>query len=218
MGKKPVREAPGWDAIDGALAKLYPGQEPRHWAPDVPASLGGEAPLEGVSVYASDRNTPHWHAVSYGMSELFEKTSKDKRTSGFGFEFTLRLARGKERMAPRWPAGAFQALAGYVLSSGRVFDAGHRMNTGHPLGPGGRSRLTCIAFLEDPELGTRRTPHGRVRFLQIVGLTADELEAMKATSTEKVLRVMARTNPLLVTDLRRTSILGDAGVRKTLGL
>lgn len=161
---------------------------------------------------------PHWHAVSYGMSELFGKTSKNKATSGFGFEFTFRLARGKARKAPRWPAGALQALAGYVLSTGRVFAAGHRMNTGHPPGPDGRSRLTCIAFAEDPELRSIRTPHGRVRFLQMVGLTAGEPEAMKSTRTEKVLQLLAGADPLLVTDLRRTSILGDRAARGKLGL
>lgn len=50
MGKPPDREAPGWNAIDRALAKLHPGQEPRHGAPDVPASPGGDAPLEGGSL------------------------------------------------------------------------------------------------------------------------------------------------------------------------
>lgn len=83
--------APGWDAIDAALARLYPGVEPWHVAPDVPTRLGGDDPLHGISAYRRDDPVPHWHLVTYGMSELYEKVSDDPDYSGWGFELTLRV-------------------------------------------------------------------------------------------------------------------------------
>ncbi|MCA3839667.1 MAG: suppressor of fused domain protein, partial [Burkholderia sp.] len=43
--------APGWDAIDGALARLYPGQEPKHYGTLVKWRIGGPDPLDGISVW-----------------------------------------------------------------------------------------------------------------------------------------------------------------------
>lgn len=57
----------------------------------------------------------------------------------------------------------------------------------------------ALAFGLDPELRTIDTPHGSVAFLQLVGITADEVTAMKATTTGDVLSRIATTNPLLIT-------------------
>lgn len=41
--------APGWDAIDEAFDKIYPGQKPAHFGTDLMAraSLGGNSYLDG---------------------------------------------------------------------------------------------------------------------------------------------------------------------------
>ena len=44
----------GWDAINAAMAALYPGQEPRHFGTLLSHTLGGNDPLDGISVYWSD--------------------------------------------------------------------------------------------------------------------------------------------------------------------
>ncbi|WP_246443051.1 suppressor of fused domain protein [Thermomonospora cellulosilytica] len=54
-----------------------------------------------------------------------------------------------------------------------------------------------------PRLGTIDTPHGRVRFLTVIGVTADELARMKATGTAHVLAELAAASPLLITDADR---------------
>ena len=41
--------SPGWDAIDAALAPLYAGIEPKHYASAVPSFLGGSDALQGIS-------------------------------------------------------------------------------------------------------------------------------------------------------------------------
>lgn len=44
-------DTPGWDAINAALAPLHAGQEPRHYGTALPYTLGGQDPLDGISVY-----------------------------------------------------------------------------------------------------------------------------------------------------------------------
>ena len=63
----------GWDAIDAALRPLYGTLEPRHYSTSIPFSLGGRDPLDGISAYAVDEPRPHWHVITYGFSELYEK-------------------------------------------------------------------------------------------------------------------------------------------------
>ena len=85
-------DTPGWDAINAALAPLYAGQEPRHFGTALPYTLGGQDPLDGISVYWADAPVPHWHYITYGFSELYAKESSDADASGYGFELTFRLA------------------------------------------------------------------------------------------------------------------------------
>ncbi|WP_256843440.1 suppressor of fused domain protein, partial [Pseudomonas aeruginosa] len=79
-------DTPGWDAINAALSPLYAGQEPRHYGTALPYTLGGQDPLDGISVYWADAPVPHWHYITYGFSELYAKESSDAAASGYGFE------------------------------------------------------------------------------------------------------------------------------------
>ena len=67
--------------------------------------------------------------------------------------------------------------------------------------------ITALAFAPDPELGTIDTPHGKVQFLQMVGLTSAEYEYLKplnnVEAVEALLKKMQQDNPLLITDLDR---------------
>lgn len=179
-----------------------------------PFALGGQDPLDGVSFYPRDG---HWHVVGYGMSELYARDENDEETeiSGLGFEFTFRIARDPaDGEPPMWAANLLQSLARYVYSSGNWFEPGHHMNAAGPIAPDHATAVTALAFAEDPELGTIGTPHGRLQFLQVVGLTGDEYEAVRQWDTEGVLGLLAaRDNPLLVTDLDRPSATDDPAVR-----
>ena len=92
----PTSRAPGWDAIDEALAGAYGDQEPKHYGTIIKYSLGGPDPLDGVSVYEHAGPPAHWHYVSYGLSELYQKESEDLELSGWGIELTFRLVRGAD--------------------------------------------------------------------------------------------------------------------------
>ena len=76
--------APGWDAITELCNKIYPDQiNPKHYAASVSWELGGNDPLQGISVYDGG---DYWHFVTYGLSELYEKESDIKDISGYGMD------------------------------------------------------------------------------------------------------------------------------------
>ena len=207
---------PGWDAISHALAALHAGQVPRHFGTALPWTLGGKDPLDGVSVYWSEQGRAHWHYVSYGLSELFDKESDDTEVSGFGFELTFRLAAAagstEADSPPTWPMSLLQNLARYVFQTGNVLEAGHHLDANGPIAADHVTALRHLAFVDDPQLPARHTPNGRLQFLQAVGLTDDELGAILAWSTEGVLNALEPGMPLWITDLARTSMLADADV------
>ena len=72
----------GFDAISGAARALYPGQEGVYYGTLIPYTLGGGDPLDGVEIWKSERGVPHWHYITYGFTELYEKESGDPDESG----------------------------------------------------------------------------------------------------------------------------------------
>jgi suppressor of fused len=206
----------GWQAIDAALRNLYGNQEPIHKAPILHARLGGEFFLDGVSIYRAPEShgePPHWHFISYGMTELYDKESKNKDVSGWGFEFTFRLARqDNEVEPPSWAISLLMNLARYVYQTGNKFAPGHHMDLRGPIALDHKTDICAALFVRDPELQDVESPNGKFEFLQIVGATLDERDAAQAWDTQNLLAVMARLHPLLVTDLDRPSILRNPTV------
>jgi suppressor of fused len=216
-GGDAIDAAPGWDAIDAALAPLYASVAPKHYGPIVPSFLGGSDPLQGISAYQRTDPVPHWHFITYGFSELFAKESKDPAVSGWGFELTFRLACDPQAETPPvWALNFLQNMGRYVFKSGNAFAAGHYMNLNGPIALGTETAIRAIAFLRDPELPPINTPHGRVEFLQVVGITLDEQLALKQWSTLKALAVLGQHLPLMVTDLARASLLHRPSVTAAL--
>ncbi len=202
-------DAPGWDAITDAMTNLYGEVEPHHYGTIIPAMLGGDDPLQGISIYKSTSAMPHWHFVTYGFSELYDKESDDAEFSGYGFELTFRLLRGDEEEAPQWALSFLQNLARYVFSSGNYFDTGHHMNANGPIALEEDTLLHAIAFVDDPELSTLDTPNGKVGMLQVCGITLDELDAAQAWNTAGLMSLLEPKTPLFITDLNRNSVLDD---------
>jgi hypothetical protein len=219
MAKKPRRtepddggprdEAPGWHAIDAACNALYPDQiEPLHVAA-VPHPPFGDGLLYGISIYRAERPL-HWHFVTYGFSELYAKKSDNPDVSGWGFELTFRLVRDEgETEPPAFAINFLMNLGRYVRRSRNPFDAGHYMDLNGPICLGAETAIRAIAFVEDPQLGEIDTPNGRLRFLQVVGITPDEMEACSDWQPQQVLDLLRQREPLLVTDLARRSLLED---------
>lgn len=209
-------ESLGWDAIDDALRPLYADTKPYHLGTVLKWSLGGPDPLDGISIYARTKPVPHWHFVSYGMSELYTKESEDPDESGWGFEFTFRLVRDPaDDTPPVWAANLLQNLGRYVFSSGNWFEAGHHMNVNGPIAAEREdSEIRAVTFVADPELGEISTPHGKVAFLQVVGLATEEYDALRRWNADGLMAALAPRLPLFVTDVDRPSLLADPEVAR----
>lgn len=200
--------ADGWEAIDEALEQLYGEQEQKHYGTAIPYMLGGPDPLNGISVYEVREPLPHWHFVTYGFSELYEKETEDPGYSGYGFELTFRLFKSAaEDEPPAWALNLLQNLGRYVFNSGNVFRSGDYMDANGPIALESETALSALAFITDPLLPGIDTPNGRVEFLQLVGITNDELSAMQVWNTLGVLMEMSEHIPLYITDLHRNSLL-----------
>lgn len=203
----------GWDSIDQAVKSIYGEQEPKHYGTLISYALGGSDPLDGISVYKADKPVAHWHFVTYGFSELYEKETDNPEDSGYGFELTCRLVRQEdEEEPPAWALNLLQNMGRYVFTSGNVFQAGDYLDANGPICLGADTELTALAFVGDPELEAIDTPNGRVEFLQMVGITQDELEAMQTWNTLGVLAAGLPHIPFYVTDLERGSLLAEQSV------
>lgn len=199
-------DAVGWQAIDSLTDKLYPGQEPRHFAPILYYSLGGEDPLDGISVYQSNHQADHFHFITYGFSELYyNEESARSEYSKYGFELTFRLKKQTDQDNVTWACNLLQNLARYVFSSGKWFEPYHFIPANSPIRLDYDTSLTALVITTDPELGTIQTPNGQVQFLQLVGITTAEYETLKNNpdSAEELLQNLAKGNELLITDLDR---------------
>jgi hypothetical protein len=98
----------------------------------------------------------------------------------------------------------------YVFETGNCFGVGHTLPLNGPIEQGASTLIHAASFALDPQLPPIATPNGRVEFLQVVGLTLDELEAISSWDAAAFLQLRARKDPLLLTDLSCASWMADA--------
>jgi suppressor of fused-like protein len=151
--------------------------------------------VEQVRIYAL-ASPPHWHCVTVGLADL-------------GFELSLRLGRSGDDL-PHWAVDLLANLGAYVFGTGHEFAAGHHIDLRGPIKLDDPTEITAAAIVTDPGLSAWRG----VEFLQLVGLTADELELCRSWRTAAVIDLLAANDPLLVTRLERRSLLDDPNVRE----
>ena len=206
--KNDSTQALGWDAIDNEAKKIYLNQDnPKHYAPLIKWKFGGNDPLDGISVYDSG---DYWHFVTYGLSELYEKESEDKEWSGYGMEFTFKLKKDNyenEEDEIRCICGILQSIARITFTQGEIFNVYEYLYTGQTEGIDARriSNITGFITIPDTKFSTLNTPNGRVNFVEFIGVTNNELLALK---NEK-LDVKTLYNKLDsdVTDYNRKSVM-----------
>ncbi|MDE6983002.1 MAG: suppressor of fused domain protein [Lachnospiraceae bacterium] len=133
--------------------------------------------------------------------------------SGYGFELTFRLKRGSEDAPPVWPVNMLQNLARYVFSTGNGFAPGHYLNANGPIALETDTKLTCLGFLTDPELGCIETANGSMTFIEAIGLTLDEHEAMMCWNGQRFLDELTRHIPCGIADLSRTTLMEQPDFR-----
>lgn len=168
----------GWRAIEEACLKIYPGQtEPKHYGTLISWMLGGNDPLDGISIYDGGE---YYHFVTFGLSELYDKESENEEYSGYGFELTIKLKKDgleDEEEAIRGMCGILQAIARITFNNGEIFQPDEYIYTGQTTGmdPNGKSLLTGFITQLD-ELGGIDTPNGKVEFVELIGVTDGELQ------------------------------------------
>lgn len=205
---------PGFDAISAALERLYSGKKGLYYGTAIPYTLGGPDPLDGVEVFKNDSPFPHWHYVSFGFSDLDEKTAPGSEWSGYGFEMTFRLKREGDD-PPVWPVNLMQNLARYVFDSGNVFGPGHHIDLNGPIMLEADTKLGALGFFVDPELGEMDTENGRVVFLQAAALTVDEMQALMCWNGTAFLKLLEKALPGHIADLSRRSVMERPEIRET---
>ncbi len=201
-------ENAGVDAIDAKCKALYGEQKGSHFGVKVPYVLGGPDPLDQVSVYQSKSGgIPHWHYITYGLTELYEKESDYAEESGYGFELSFRLEDKGEQTPPTWPVSLLQNLARYVFKSGNVFKANEHMDANGPICLASDTKLTAFGFDIDPELGDMDTPYGHMEFIQVIPYTKEELEYTMLWFSDKFIKAYRKYNPMAVAVLDRDSYM-----------
>lgn len=197
-------KAPGWKALDDACMIVHPGALPHQFTSDTAYDLSSRSPLPAVCVW--ETLGQQWHYVTYGLTELFEKSSPHADVSGFGFEIGLRLPRHDgEARPPAWPLALLQGIGHYVMSGHGELDTGHVVDLGGPITQTTPTELEGVVCVPDPQLGKVDTQFGSVLFLLLVGLTRDELEVCNAWDLARKVGLVTELSPQGLTDVGRRS-------------
>lgn len=198
--------APGWEAIDQVFAGLYPDQNPAHYATDLVsrAIFGGDQYLDGYSIYQSPHG--YQHLLTYGMTELYtDEEAYGGEWSRWGYEMTIKLQEDSQEDC-MWAIDMLSNLARYTYTQKRFFEPLQFVaGNGASLHIGVDSAITALLIVPDTEAEGIDTVHGRVEFLQLVGITQRELEVLKddPTQANRLVANMKEENPYLITDMKR---------------
>lgn len=199
--------APGWEAIDICLEKIYPNQEPHHFATNLVsrAVFGGDSYLDGYSIYQSENG--YKHIVTYGLSELYaNEESFGGEYSKWGYEMTIKIPANTDDEC-MWVIDVLSNLARYTFTKERFFEPFQYISGGgNSIKENSGSKLTAFMVVEDTELKGIDTEHGRLDFMQLVGITQRELEMLieDHNNAEILAEKIKKDNPMMVTDLERT--------------
>lgn len=180
--KKEEINVQGWDAITNECERVYPNQKnPKHYGTLINWKLGGNDPLEGISIYDGG---DYWHFVTYSLSELYEKETENNDISGYGMEFTFKLKKDNyknEEAEIKCICGILQSIARITFTKGEVFNAYEYLYTGQTQGIDTemKSNITGFITISDNKLNPINTSNGKVDFVEFIGATDSELIALK---------------------------------------
>lgn len=198
--------APGWEAIDSVFGKLYPNQNPAHYGTLLHsrAIFGGDEYLDGFSIYDSPKGFKH--LLTYGMTELYtNEEAFGGEWSRWGYEMTIKLKEETNEDC-MWAIDMLSNLAKYTYTQNRFFEPlQFIVGNGSSLHIGTDSNITALLVVNDTEAQRLNTVHGKVEFMQLVGITQRELEILMddRRKAEVLVEEMRKDNPYLVTDMSR---------------
>lgn len=171
-----------WDSIVAECERVYPNQKnPKHYASLIKWCLGGNGPLDGVSVYDGG---DYWHFVTFGLSELYEKETDNKDISGYGMEFTFKLKKDNykdEELELQVICSILQSIARITFTKGEIFRAYEFLYTGQKEGIDASRESNITGFITIPDNNFRSidSPNGRIDFIEFIGATDSELLAIQ---------------------------------------
>lgn len=210
-----IIDTSGFDAIEKRFKKLYPNQEEIHFHAVVSSRLGGEDPLDGISIF---RGEGYYHFVTFGFSELYEKESEDLEYSGYGFELTFKLKMSDEQKKRKKReldikdkelkniCSIMQELARYVFETGEIFQPNEYIWTGQKEGIDSNKKSKITGFITSLDMAKEiDTPNGKVQFVELIGATDNELKAIDSGKI-KVEDILKRLKTD-ITDYNRKSVI-----------
>ena len=175
-------EANGWDASTEECERKYKEKNPKHYGTLISWNLGGNDPLDGISVYDGG---DYFHFVTYGLSELYEKESDNKDISGYGMEFTFKLKKDNyenEEAEIRCICHILQSIARITFTKNELFRPYEFLYTGQMQGIDAKMNSNITGFITVPDIdfNSINTANGKVEFVEFIGVTNDELVALKS--------------------------------------
>ena len=200
--------SPGWQAIEDAFEEVYEKQEPAHYGTNIEtrAMFGGDEYLDGFSIYTSPKG--YKHIVTFGMTVLYgDEEAFGGEWNGWGYEMTMKL---KEETPEDcvWALNMLSNLARYTYKSKKFFEENEYIKgNGESLHIGVDSMITALLMVKDTELNTQESVYGKTEFIQLVGITKSEVEAIMEdeSNIQKLIELMKEDgNTDLVTDMKRT--------------
>lgn len=200
-----------WEPIVTAFEKAHPRlSNPTCYHPIIPWQLGGDSPLDTIIVYDAET---YYYFLTCGFSEAFDNPSAADETgaqfSGYGFELTVRLKKSPlkdEDKEKSCMAGVLQSLSTLSFEEGEIIQPMEYIYTGQQTGmdSNGTSKITGFITIPD-SAGVAETPDGKVRFIQLIGMTDKELLSI-INKEHTVLQLVQKLGSTL-TDYGRDDIL-----------
>lgn len=198
----------GMEVIDNAVERVYPSELIHtNYVPMIRWDLGGPDPLDRVTIYDGG---DYYKYVTYGLTELYDKKSKDLKKNGFGMEFTFKLKKDAykdEERELKNVVGILQTLARSTKEDGEIFKPYEYIYTGQTVGMDIERKSNIVGFITIPdrELKPAYSAYGRADFIAFIGVTEQELQAvMKKELTVKELYEKLGTD---VTSYTRKSVI-----------
>ncbi len=192
----------GETAIERALLAAHPGAQPLRFANPTP----GKHDLAGGLAILVEEPVPHWLVVSRGFTELEDKVEEDPDVSGWGFELTCRLPVRSQDHDFGWVLSWMQNIADYLADNATFLEPYHHM----PMYPAtSEDEIAAIVFVDDIELAPTESRNGRLTFLQMVGLTSGEYEALQSWNGPSLVDLIHARDPLFLMDVERKTYLRE---------
>lgn len=166
----------------------------------------------GVFEFRPTPTRPSWLYVTSGASTPWDTEPEDYQPDAYswlGVEFVIETTEQAD-----WPIHALRRLLGYHLlasvdrlGSATPLDYGDRIPAGGPIDGSERTELTFFAVTKPRHYdATAQLDSGRFEFLHIVGITEQERDYAKATSTEELVATLERYGASPVTNPGRASV------------